>query len=458
MRSLRPDRTNSSAEFVAYDLDRHADLGELKVGGRLFLQRDVALFQRRELIDNGGIGLDVDGCQLRAEGVEGARGLGKGHADGGFQGRAFYDQALVVQAHDVTAIEVGHHVANRSLDLSYAPGRHGTGSAPDVLSRHLDVPAGRPGLPPGHLGDVVEGRFHSGPRTHIHTGLGDLFGHDALDRIADVAAAALEVLERLLVVHPLPLQRAAHAYARFRDPVPRRQLPEVSPCVALDLEDSCSRASAVGIAARLLHTHLGLQAKLQEPFERLLNLHSVEEGGQIPLELAALGGGLPGPGAAVPFGLVQLPLSTRESFAVNSLRTEEVGGNLNKEALQDVSQVTVRLVLTKSLPTRLLVKMSVVDGVDFDEAEHLPVREIVVRSRLRPAQLNLQPIVVRVAVWLNAYAVPVDVQTPDSSCLAKQAGVFGGRKGRMPGSALGCGESDVEWSASRPAAPSRRSS
>ena len=218
------------------------------------------------------------------------------------------------------------------------------------------------------------------------------------------------VLERLLVVHPLPLQRDGLMpmrgfEIRYRDASflrCRRASLSIS-------KDSCSRSSAVGIATRLLHTHLGLQPKLQNPFERLLNLHSVEEGGQIPFEFAAFGGGLPGPGAAMSFGLVQLPLSTRESLTVNSLRAEEVGGNLNKKALQNVSQVTVRLVFTKSLSARFLAKTSVVGGVDFDQTEHLPVRKIVVRSALRPAQLDFQPIVVRVAVGLNAYAVPIDV-------------------------------------------------
>ena len=64
----RPHRT-------AYDLDRHAQLGELKVGGSFFLQRDVALFQRRKLIDNRGVTRHVNGCKLRAQGVESAGGV-----------------------------------------------------------------------------------------------------------------------------------------------------------------------------------------------------------------------------------------------------------------------------------------------------------------------------------------------------------------------------------------------
>ena len=142
---------------------------------------------------------------------------------------------------------------------------------------------------------------------------------------------------------------------------------------------------------------------------------------------------------------------------MNSFLAEEVGGNLDKKALQDAPQLAIGLVLLETLSPRLLVKTRIVRGVDFYETEHLPVREIVVGSALGAAQLDCKPIVVGVAIRLNAYAVPVDVQTADLSCLLKHAGMFFRWKGRMPRDTLeGC-ELDVERSAFRatssPAAP-----
>ena len=93
----RPDRTDCGTELVADDLDGHAELGELEVGRRLFLQSDVALFHRRHLIHHRRITGDVDHRQLRAKRVEDLGRSFQSFPDRSLQGRTFPGEGLVVQ-------------------------------------------------------------------------------------------------------------------------------------------------------------------------------------------------------------------------------------------------------------------------------------------------------------------------------------------------------------------------
>ena len=92
--------------------------------------------------------------------------------------------------------------------------------------------------------------------------------------------------------------------------------------------------------------------------------------------------------------------------------TEKICSHLYNEVSQYISQLTIGFVLSKSFSTCLLAKRWIIFTVDFNNAKHFSIGEIVVISTLCSIELYIKPIIVSISIWQYPYTVTVYIKSP----------------------------------------------